>query len=237
MTTTARDDGTPAMVRALPLPIGAEPMSTPAFTLSPVELACGVTLDAVQDARARGLLALDGTGTRFTAPADVSPAVAGAAARMAFGERGEFVGMDGTGCPVYRVNGVHPLLSDAAPTPERTPEQSAALARVMGDAATVAEQQQSTPAPTFERVNTHALATGDTVHHYGMVILLGERGERFDPSTGRTVVWFAGTVLNSNDVDLARLVPVSWRTAPGYAPGTYWLIQGNDLAHWVRQTA
>ncbi|MDF2506327.1 MAG: hypothetical protein K0Q52_186 [Microbacterium sp.] len=102
------------------------PTETPArpadsFALSAVEVACGVTLDAVVDARARGTVTLDGTGTRFTAPANVSPAVAGAAARMTFGERGEFVGMDGVGQPVYRVDGVHPLMVDADPVPAATP--------------------------------------------------------------------------------------------------------------------
>lgn len=88
--------------------------------------------------------------------------------------------------------------------------------------------------PATERVNTHLLATGDIVHTWGMRVLLGERGECHDQSTGRTVVWFAGTVTNPDAVD-PRLVPLSFRYHPDYAPGTYWVIQGNDLATWARE--
>lgn len=85
-------------------------------------------------------------------------------------------------------------------------------------------------------VNTLELNTGDVVLTHTMRVLLGGRGERFDPSTKRTVAWFAGTVLNADEVDPA-LVPLSFRTKEGYAPGTHWQIQGNDLARWIVEVA
>jgi len=87
---------------------------------------------------------------------------------------------------------------------------------------------------TPERVTTHALAVGDTVEHFGMLITLGERGERLNPSTGRLTVWFHGRVTNPDDVDPA-LVPVSFRSGcADCGPGAHWQIQGNDLATWSR---
>jgi hypothetical protein len=88
-----------------------------------------------------------------------------------------------------------------------------------------------------ERVNTLELNTGDIVWTHGMRVELGARGSRVT-GNDKIVVWFAGRVLNPNDVN-ARLVPVSFRTDdryPDYAPGTFWQIQGNDLADWNRET-
>lgn len=92
--------------------------------------------------------------------------------------------------------------------------------------------------PTTERVNTHDLKTGDIVWTHGMRVACGARGERYDASTGRTVVWFHGIILNRADVDAAGLISVGFRTDtrfPGYAPGTFWQIQGNELAYWNRE--
>ena len=69
------------------------------FTLTPTEAACGVTLAAVSDTRARGYV-LD-SGAAFVAPLNVGPALAQAAARMALGVAVTFDHMALGGYPVY----------------------------------------------------------------------------------------------------------------------------------------
>lgn len=70
---------------------------TTTFTLSPVELACGVTMDDVRAHRAAGYVTASGL---FVADPLASPAVAGAAARMALGGPVEFSHVS-AGCAVY----------------------------------------------------------------------------------------------------------------------------------------
>jgi hypothetical protein len=69
------------------------------FTLTPIEIACGVTLADVRDARARGYV-LD-SGAAFVAPLNIGPALATAAARLALGVPVTFDHLALGGYPVY----------------------------------------------------------------------------------------------------------------------------------------
>lgn len=67
--------------------------------LTPVEIECGVTFDAVVECRAKGLFIQD--GTKFVLPENTSPALAGSAARLAFSRPAEFLGFNQLRHPVY----------------------------------------------------------------------------------------------------------------------------------------
>lgn len=87
-----------------------------------------------------------------------------------------------------------------------------------------------------EVVTTPELREGDIVCAYGMRIKLGER--HIDPRADRDVVWFLGTILNVEEVDANGWVPRGWRTNdryPEFEPGTFWQVQGNELATWARE--
>lgn len=72
---------------------------TEGFELSPIELACGVSLDAVKHARSRAMVHLTSAGARVVV--DSGPALGGAVARMALGVRCEYLGLNGAGYAVY----------------------------------------------------------------------------------------------------------------------------------------
>lgn len=74
-------------------------MST--FTLSELELACGITLDAVRTARSQAMTHLTREGFRVVVAPEVGPALGGAVARMALGVRAEYLGMNALKCPVF----------------------------------------------------------------------------------------------------------------------------------------
>lgn len=74
-------------------------MSAPAIVLSDIERACGVTVDAVRATRARALIFAD--GTKVALDANTPPALAGAAARLAFGAPVRFAGLNPFGMPIY----------------------------------------------------------------------------------------------------------------------------------------
>lgn len=77
-------------------------MTTDTFTLTDIERACGVTIEAVTLARRVGLV-FD-NGTSFMAKRHEAPALAGAAARMALGGPVDFSHLT-AGCPVYVLAG------------------------------------------------------------------------------------------------------------------------------------
>lgn len=74
-------------------------MTVYTHTLTPVEEACGVTLEQVAEALPRGAFIVG--GSKFVTP-DLPPALAGSVARAAFGGPVEFAGLNGLGLPVYR---------------------------------------------------------------------------------------------------------------------------------------
>lgn len=70
-------------------------------TLTDIEIACGVTLEQVQQVLPRVLLR-DG-GARVVMPIHTPPALASSVARCAFsGAEAEFAGTNALGNPVYR---------------------------------------------------------------------------------------------------------------------------------------
>lgn len=69
-------------------------------TLTEIEEACGVTLEAVAELLPKGLLI--SAGSRFILPANVAPALAGSTARCAFGKPAEFDGLNLLSQPIYR---------------------------------------------------------------------------------------------------------------------------------------
>lgn len=77
--------------------------STEAFTLTDIELACGVTVADVRKARKDAYAYHGGTPDAAVAlPRYCPPALAGAAARMALGAPVEFSHLS-SGMPVYRL--------------------------------------------------------------------------------------------------------------------------------------
>lgn len=77
-------------------------MATDTFTLTDIERACGVTVEAVILARRVGLVFDDGRA--FMAKRHDAPALAGASARMALGAPVAFSHLS-SGCPVYVLAG------------------------------------------------------------------------------------------------------------------------------------
>lgn len=75
-------------------------MSTTTFELTQGEAACGVDLEDVHALRARAL-AID-SGAAVVLPADLAPALTGAAARLALGRAVVFSGFNQFSQPVYR---------------------------------------------------------------------------------------------------------------------------------------
>lgn len=73
-------------------------MHTYTLELTPIEIACGVTLEQVADLMPKILLR-DG---RAYLPENTPPALCGAVARCAFGGPAQFVGISkATGYPIY----------------------------------------------------------------------------------------------------------------------------------------
>lgn len=70
-----------------------------ALELSPIELACGVTLEAVQRSSDRAYV--DGSGV-IVLDVDTAPALAGAAARAIVGAPVDFLGLNRLGNPLFR---------------------------------------------------------------------------------------------------------------------------------------
>jgi hypothetical protein len=71
------------------------------FTLSPTEVACGVTVDEVRRVRAEAYVMHDKRSVAIGR--NVGPAVAGAAARLALGGPVEFDTINIWGQPLYRL--------------------------------------------------------------------------------------------------------------------------------------
>lgn len=77
-------------------------MSNYTHTLTPLEIACGVTLEDVQRELPRGLF-MD-NGSRFIVSGDCSPAIGSSVARCAFtGAPPEYLGQNQLGDRVYRI--------------------------------------------------------------------------------------------------------------------------------------
>lgn len=73
-------------------------MSTIKHTLTETEIACGVTLQQVQEVLPKALVNND----RVIVPADVAPALGSSVARCIFGKPAEYAGHNQLGLPVYR---------------------------------------------------------------------------------------------------------------------------------------
>jgi hypothetical protein len=71
------------------------------FTLSPIEVACGVTMDDVRRVRADAYVMHDKRSVAIGR--NTPPALAGAAARMALGGPVEFDALNIWGQPLYRL--------------------------------------------------------------------------------------------------------------------------------------
>jgi len=74
----------------------------PEFTLSPTEVACGVTIEQVREVRAKAYIMHDKQSVAIVR--GTPPALAGAAARLALGGDVEFVAINIWGNPLYRLS-------------------------------------------------------------------------------------------------------------------------------------
>lgn len=72
-------------------------MNTYKLELTEIEIACGVTLEQVQQVLPKALV----RSYKVVLPSDSSPALAAATARCALAAPAEYVGMF-NGCPVYQ---------------------------------------------------------------------------------------------------------------------------------------
>lgn len=102
--TIAADSASLARVMRSAMAHAARVPAAPEFTLTPVELACNVTIDAVRAARASALILNTGESLsyrRVAVAGNVSPATGKAAARMALGVPCQWLGLDGAGHGIY----------------------------------------------------------------------------------------------------------------------------------------
>lgn len=94
--------------------------------------------------------------------------------------------------------------------------------------------------PTTETVTTDHLAAGDIVWTTGLRVRLGEvhtwTHRYASETTTQTVYWSKATILNPEylSTDAGRYLYGGIIPLDGSEP---WTIQGNHLAHWVREVS
>jgi hypothetical protein len=88
------------------------------------------------------------------------------------------------------------------------------------------------------------LEIGDIVWNHGMRIELLTKNSRVLDDPNLPVYWFAGKILNVEEVNADGVVPFAWRceTRPQFegtpmfsANGDRWQVQSNDLMRWAKE--
>ena len=82
---------------------------------------------------------------------------------------------------------------------------------------------------------TPELREGDIVWDAGMRILIDGKPQLSRSHPGNSTYWHRGLVLNIDEVEAARFVPLSWLYdgPEGDEGEPRWTIQGNEKARWA----